>query len=91
MLVHVQCALVHLPTSNSAFEHGDMVFRLKKLKDILVELSMLTGVHFEDTFFLASVAQGFSSFHNIHRWCVYSDINGTLVSLSAISEGVYLV
>ena len=30
-----------------------MVFRLKKLKDILVELSMLTGVHFEDTFFLA--------------------------------------
>ena len=51
MLVHVQCALVHLPTSNSAFEHGDMVFRLKKLKDILVELSMLTGVHFEDTFF----------------------------------------
>ena len=27
-----------------------MVFRLKKLKDILVELSMMTGVHFEDTF-----------------------------------------
>ena len=51
MLVHVQCALVHLPTSNSDFEHGDMVSRLKKLKDILVELSMLTGVHFEDTLF----------------------------------------
>ena len=86
-----KCALVHLSISNSVFEYGDMVFRLKKLKDILVELNMLTGVHFEDTFFLASVAQGFSSFHNIHRWCVYSDINGTLVSLSAISEGVYLV
>ena len=28
-----------------------MVSRLKKLKDILVELSMLTGVHFEDTLF----------------------------------------
>ena len=50
MLVHVQCALVHLPTSNSDFEHRDMVFRLKKFKDILAELSMLTRVHFEDTF-----------------------------------------
>ena len=39
---------------------------------------------FEDNFFLAS-------FHNIHRWCVYSNIDGTLVSLSAFSEGVYLL
>ena len=30
-----------------------MVFRLKKLKDILVELSMVTRVHLEETFFLA--------------------------------------
>ena len=91
MLAHVQCALVHLPTSNEDFEHGDMVFRLKNLKDILVELSMVTRVHFEDNFFLASEGQEFSSFHNIHRWCANSNIDGTLVSLSAISEGVYLV
>ena len=52
---------------------------------------MVTRVHFEDNFFLASEAQEFSSFHNIHRWCVYSKIDGKLVSLSAISEGVYLV
>ena len=42
-------------------------------------------------FFLASEAQEFSSFHNIHRWRGYSNICGTLVSLSAISKGVYLV
>ena len=68
-----------------------MVFRLKNLKDILVELSMVTRVHFEGNFFLASEAQEFSSFHNIDRWCVNSNIDGTLVSLSAICEGVYLV
>ena len=68
-----------------------MVFRLKNLKDILVELSMVTRVHFEANFFLASEAQEFSSFHNIHRWCANSNIDGTLVSLAAISEGVYLV
>ena len=45
---------------------------------------MVTPLHFEDNFFLAS-------FHNIHRWRVCSNIDGTLVSLSAISEGVYLV
>ena len=28
-----------------------MVFRLKNLKGILVELSMVTRVHFEDNFF----------------------------------------
>ena len=42
-------------------------------------------------FFLASEAQEFSSFLNIHSWCVYSKIYGTLVSLSVISEGVYLI
>ena len=31
-------------TCNSDFEHGDMIFALGK--DILVELSMLTRVHF---------------------------------------------
>ena len=91
MLVHVQCTLVHLPTSNSDLEHGGIIFCLKKLKHSLVELSMVTRVHFEDTFFLASEAQEFSSFHNIHCWCAYSNIDGTLGSLSAISEGVYLV
>ena len=68
-----------------------MVFRLKNLKDTLLELSMVTRVHFEDNFFPASEAQEFSSFHNIHRWYVYSNIESTLVSLSAICEGVYLV
>ena len=52
---------------------------------------MVTRVHFEDNFFLASEAQELSSFHNIHRWCVYSNIDGTLVSLNAICEGAYLV
>ena len=51
MLVHVQRALVHLPTSNSDFEHGDTFFRLKNLKNLLVELSMVTRMHFEDNFF----------------------------------------
>ena len=32
---------------------------------------MVTRVHFEDNFFLASEAQEFSSFHNIHRWCLF--------------------
>ena len=91
MLVHVQCALVHLPTSNWDFEHGDIFFRLKNLKNILVELSMVTRVHFEDNVFLASEAQELSSFHNIHRWRVCSNIDGTLVSLNTICEGVYLV
>ena len=52
---------------------------------------MVTRAHFEDNFFLASEAQELSSFHNIHRWCVYSNIDGTLVSLNAICEGAYLV
>ena len=52
---------------------------------------MVIRVTLRITFFLASEAQEFSSFHNIHRWCVYSNIDGKLVSLSAIFEGVYLV
>ena len=90
MLVHVQCALVHVTTSNSDFEHGDVVFRLKK---IIYQLNWVWWPvsTLRTPFFLAWEAQEFSSFHNIHRWCVYSNIYGTLVSLSVFSEGVYLV
>ena len=52
---------------------------------------MVTRVHFEDNVFLASEAQELSSFHNIHRWRVCSNIESTLVSLNTICEGVYLV